>query len=91
MVEFASGVIGIALRIEQENVRIIIFGSDTTIKEGDLFKCTGSIVDVPVGKPMLRLKVPTESTLGVTPVPKIVVSRQGSGYRSWLEAMLKTF
>nr|BDC46270.1 ATPase subunit 1 [Dioon spinulosum] len=53
MVEFASGVKGIALNPENENVGIVVFGSDTAIKEGDLVKRTGSIVDVPVGKAML--------------------------------------
>ncbi|CAI9092621.1 OLC1v1027913C1 [Oldenlandia corymbosa var. corymbosa] len=47
MVEFASGVKGIALNLENENVGIVVFGSDTAIKEGDLVKRTGSIVDVP--------------------------------------------
>ncbi|KAF5782314.1 ATP synthase subunit alpha [Helianthus annuus] len=51
MVEFASGVKGIALNLE--NVGIVVFGRDTAIKEGDLVKCTGSIVDVHVGKAML--------------------------------------
>ncbi|KAJ0798557.1 putative H(+)-transporting two-sector ATPase (mitochondrion) [Helianthus annuus] len=32
---------------------IVVFGSDTAIKEGDLVKRTGSIVDVPAGKAML--------------------------------------
>lgn len=53
MVEFASGVKGIALNPENENVGIVVFGSDTAIKEGDLVKRTGSIVDVPVGKALL--------------------------------------
>lgn len=53
MVEFASGVKGMALNPENENVGIVIFGSDTAIKEGDMVKRTGSIVDVPVGKAML--------------------------------------
>ncbi|MCE5167176.1 Alpha subunit of the F1 sector of mitochondrial F1F0 ATP synthase, partial [Datura stramonium] len=44
MVEFVSGVKGIALNIENENVGIVVFGSDTAIKEGDLVKRTGSIV-----------------------------------------------
>ncbi|KAK6791541.1 hypothetical protein RDI58_010622 [Solanum bulbocastanum] len=54
MVEFASGVKGISLNLENENVGIVVFGSDTAIKEGDLVKRTGSIVDVPVGKAMLE-------------------------------------
>ncbi|PKU59194.1 ATP synthase subunit alpha, mitochondrial [Dendrobium catenatum] len=53
MVEFASGVKGIALNLENENVGIVVFGSDTAMKEGDLVKRTGSIVDVPAGKAML--------------------------------------
>ena len=53
MVEFASGVKGIALNLENENVGIVVFGSDTAIKEGDLVKRTGFIVDVPAGKAML--------------------------------------
>lgn len=53
MVEFAGGVKGIALNLENENVGIVVFGSDTAIKEGDLVKRTGSIVDVPAGKAML--------------------------------------
>ena len=55
MVEFEGtcGVKGIALNLENENVGIVVFGSDTAIKEGDLVKRTGSIVDVPAGKAML--------------------------------------
>ncbi|EMS53490.1 ATP synthase subunit alpha, mitochondrial [Triticum urartu] len=44
---------GIALNLGNENVGIVVFGSDTAIKEGDLVKRTGSIVDVPMGKAML--------------------------------------
>ena len=53
MVEFASGVRGMALNLENDNVGVVCFGSDTTINEGDIVKRTGSIVDVPVGKWML--------------------------------------
>lgn len=53
MVEFSNGVKGMALNLENENVGIVVFGSDTAIKEGDIVKRTGSIVDVPVGKSML--------------------------------------
>ncbi|CAK9166533.1 unnamed protein product [Ilex paraguariensis] len=53
MVEFVSGVKGIALNLENENVGIVVFGSDTAIKEGDLVKRTGSIVGVLAGKAML--------------------------------------
>ncbi|OIT32068.1 atp synthase subunit alpha, mitochondrial [Nicotiana attenuata] len=53
MVEFASGVKGIALNFENENVGIVVFGNDTAIKEGDLIKRTGFIVVVPAEKTML--------------------------------------
>ena len=53
MVEFASGVRGMALNLENDNVGVVCFGSDTSINEGDIVKRTGSIVDVPVGKGML--------------------------------------
>ncbi|GMN55891.1 hypothetical protein TIFTF001_025017 [Ficus carica] len=43
----------ITLNLENENVWIVVFGSDTAIKEGDLVKRTGSIVDVPAVKAML--------------------------------------
>ena len=49
MVEFSSGVKGMALNLENENVGVVLFGSDTAIKEGDIVKRTGTIVDVPVG------------------------------------------
>jgi len=53
MVEFPGGVRGMALNLEQDNVGVVIFGSDRNIKEGDTVKRTGSIVDVPVGKGLL--------------------------------------
>jgi F-type H+/Na+-transporting ATPase subunit alpha len=53
MVEFESGVRGMALNLESDNVGIVIFGSDREIKEGQTVKRTRSIVDVPVGKGLL--------------------------------------
>ncbi|SOH93132.1 F-type H+-transporting ATPase subunit alpha [Monaibacterium marinum] len=53
MVEFPGGVRGMALNLEIDNVGIVIFGSDSKIKEGDTVKRTRSIVDVPVGKGLL--------------------------------------
>ena len=53
MVEFPGGVRGMALNLEEDNVGVVIFGSDRNIKEGDTVKRTGSIVDVPVGKGLL--------------------------------------
>lgn len=53
MVEFANGIKGMALNLEADNVGVVIFGSDSQIKEGDVVKRTGTIVDVPVGKGLL--------------------------------------
>jgi F-type H+-transporting ATPase subunit alpha len=53
MVEFSNGVQGMALNLEADNVGVVIFGSDSQIKEGDVVKRTGTIVDVPVGKGLL--------------------------------------
>jgi len=53
MVEFSSGVRGMCLNLEADNVGITIFGSDRLIKEGDTVKRTGQIVDVPVGPGLL--------------------------------------
>ena len=53
MVEFSDGSKGMALNLESENVGVVIFGDDRNIKEGDVVKRTGSIVDTPVGKELL--------------------------------------
>jgi F-type H+/Na+-transporting ATPase subunit alpha len=53
MVEFANGIQGMALNLEADNVGVVIFGSDAEIREGDVVKRTGTIVDVPVGKELL--------------------------------------
>src|SRR5271163_3563713 len=53
MVEFPGGIKGMALNLESDNVGVVIFGTDSTIKEGDTVKRTGAIVDVPVGKGLL--------------------------------------
>jgi F-type H+-transporting ATPase subunit alpha len=53
MVEFPGGVKGMALNLESDNVGIVIFGDDRNIREGDIVKRTGAIVEVPVGKELL--------------------------------------
>jgi F-type H+-transporting ATPase subunit alpha len=53
LVEFPGGVMGMALNLEVDNVGVVLFGEDRGIKEGDVVKRTGSIVDVPVGKGLL--------------------------------------
>ena len=53
LVEFASGVKGMALNLEPNQVGIVLFGSDRLVKEGEIVKRTGKIVDVPVGPGLL--------------------------------------
>ena len=53
MVEFSGGIKGMALNLESDNVGVVIFGDDRTIKEGDVVKRTQTIVDAPVGKNLL--------------------------------------
>eukprot|EP00800_Vazella_pourtalesii_P011979 TRINITY_DN28619_c0_g1_i1.p1 TRINITY_DN28619_c0_g1~~TRINITY_DN28619_c0_g1_i1.p1 ORF type:complete len:542 (-),score=123.16 TRINITY_DN28619_c0_g1_i1:7-1632(-) len=53
MVEFSSGLKGMALNLEPDNVGIVVFGNDKLIKEGDVVKRTGAIVDVPTGEGLL--------------------------------------
>ncbi|PZO82668.1 MAG: F0F1 ATP synthase subunit alpha, partial [Micavibrio aeruginosavorus] len=53
MVEFPSGIKGMALNLESDNVGVVVFGSDRDIKEGDIVKRTGQIVQVPVGRGLL--------------------------------------
>jgi F-type H+-transporting ATPase subunit alpha len=42
-----------ALNLEADNVGVVVFGNDRLIKEGDIVKRTGAIVDVPIGDELL--------------------------------------
>ncbi len=53
MVEFSSGLKGMALNLEEDAVGVVIFGDDREVKEGDIVKRTNSIVEVPTGKALL--------------------------------------
>jgi len=53
MVEFASGIKGMALNLESDNVGVVVFGNDRVIAEGELVKRTKTIVSVPVGMDLL--------------------------------------
>ena len=53
LVELPNGVFGMALNLEADNVGLVLFGESRLVKEGDLAKRTGRVVEVPVGKAML--------------------------------------
>ncbi|KTW26297.1 ATP synthase subunit alpha, mitochondrial [Pneumocystis jirovecii RU7] len=53
LVEFASGIKGMALNLEADQVGVVLFGNDRLVKEGEIVKRTGGIVDVPVGLSLL--------------------------------------
>ena len=53
MVSFASGIKGMALNLETDNVGVVVFGDDRAISEGDTVARTRQIVDIPIGKEML--------------------------------------
>lgn len=53
LLEFPNNIFGMALNLERDNVGVIIMGEDTKIKEGDIVKTTGKIIQVPVGEAML--------------------------------------
>ena len=53
LLEFPNGVMGMALNLEDESVGAVLFGEDSLIKEGDVVKRTGKIMEVPVGEALL--------------------------------------
>ena len=53
LLEFPGGVMGMALNLEEETVGAVILGDDTGIKEGDVVKTTGRVVEVPVGQALI--------------------------------------
>jgi F-type H+-transporting ATPase subunit alpha len=53
LLEFPNDIIGLALNLEEDSVGSVVFGESSSIKEGDEVKCTGRIVEVPVGEGMI--------------------------------------
>ena len=53
LVEFSNNVFGMALNLEQDSVGIVLFGDSSFVKEGDIAKRTGKIVEVPIGDELL--------------------------------------
>src|SRR5207245_8456483 len=59
MIEFSSGVFGLALNLEETEVGAILLGDTTKVMEGDEAKTTGKLLQVPVGKALLGRVVHT--------------------------------
>lgn len=53
LLEFESGVHGIALNLEEDTVGAVLLGSSREITEGETVKCTGRVISVPVGEALL--------------------------------------
>jgi F-type H+-transporting ATPase subunit alpha len=53
LLEFPGEIYGMALNLEEDNVGVVIMGSDKEIREGDIVKPTGTVVEVPVGEEMI--------------------------------------
>ena len=53
LLDFGNDIYGLVLNLEQDNVGAVILGGDTEIKEGDMVKRTGKIMQVPVGDAMI--------------------------------------
>ncbi|NXV15973.1 ATPA synthase, partial [Cepphus grylle] len=78
MVEFSSGLKGMSLNLEPDNVGVVVFGNDRLIKEGDVVKRTGAIVDVPVGEELLgRISVREPMQTGIKAVDSLVPIGRG--------------
>jgi len=59
MIEFSHGIFGLALNLERDSVGAVVLGDYKTIKEGDTAKCTGRILEVPIGPELLGRVVDT--------------------------------
>jgi len=53
LLEFPNGIMGLALNLEEDNVAAVIVGDYSHIKEGDEVRCTGRVVEVPVGDELI--------------------------------------
>ncbi len=53
LLEFENGVYGMVMNLEEDHIGVVLLGSDKEIKEGDIVKRTGRVVEVPVGEMML--------------------------------------
>lgn len=75
-----------SLNLEPDNVGVVVFGNDRLIKEGDVVKRTGAIVDVPVGEELLGRVV---DALGNAIDGKVGVAMIFTAFACWLSVVSK--
>ncbi|MEK6224309.1 MAG: F0F1 ATP synthase subunit alpha [Thermodesulfobacteriales bacterium] len=97
LVEFQSGVMGLVLNLEEDNVGIALFGEDTQVQEGDIVKRTGRIAEVPVGEDMkgrvvnaLGQPIDGKGEIKSTETRQIEVKAPGVVYRQSVREPLQT-
>ncbi len=97
LVEFQSGIMGLVLNLEEDNVGIALFGEDTQVQEGDIVKRTGRIAEVPVGEDMkgrvvnaLGQPIDGKGEIKSTETRQIEVKAPGVVYRQSVSEPLQT-
>jgi F-type H+-transporting ATPase subunit alpha len=74
LLDFGSDIFGMVLNLEQDQVGVIILSQTTTIKECDTVRCTGLILEVPVGEELLG-RVVNSLGIAIDGKPAIVVNK----------------
>ena len=97
LVEFQSGISGLVLNLEEDNVGIALFGEDTHVAQGDLVKRTGNIAEIPVGEAMkgrvvdaLGNPLDGKGEIATTETGQIEVKAPGVVYRQSVSEPLQT-
>lgn len=97
LVDFESGVTGLVLNLEEDNVGVALFGEDTHISEGDMVKRTGKVAELPVGEKMsgrvvdaLGRPLDGKGEIETTETRQIEVKAPGVIYRQSVEEPLQT-
>jgi F-type H+-transporting ATPase subunit alpha len=97
LVEFQSGISGLVLNLEEDNVGIALFGEDTQVAQGDLVKRTGNIAEVPVGEAMkgrvvdaLGNPIDGKGEIATTEARQIEVKAPGVVFRQSVNQPLQT-
>ncbi|MCJ7691336.1 MAG: F0F1 ATP synthase subunit alpha, partial [Clostridiaceae bacterium] len=97
MLEFPNGVFGMALNLEQDNVGCVLLGPEKGMKEGDIVKRTGKVVEVPVGEALLgrvvnALGVPIDGKgpINTTQTREVEVAAPGVIARQSVKVPLQT-